>query len=178
MNKLVIAWDLDGTLICSQHRQKNKEDGSFDLDYWIETAEELTKEDTLLPLVQVYQAYKDAGFYQVAVTAREMHPWDYDFLKSHGLEFDEILHRDGSTDLDHILKDLLLDGVFAKSDKIPFQAYDDKQDNLDTFDKWGFRTFHATYLNAAMAADNRDSIPFKPADAVKMEGGADWAKTD
>ena len=176
--KLVVAFDLDGTLIDSSHRITYKEDGSFDLDAWIRDCKEKTKDDILLPLADVYFAYKAAGFTIIAVTAREMHKEDFDYLDKNELDFDLILHREGSTELDHVLKNRLLNDFFEEEGRIPFQAYDDKQDNLEVFDAHGFRTFHATYLNKAMKAEKRDLISVTPKMAVLSENGDSWGSEE
>jgi len=165
INKMVVAWDLDGTLIDSSHRISFKEDGSFDLDYWIEncTHEQIMK-DKLLPLADIYFEYKNTGFTQICVTARNMSDADFEFLKKHGLEFDIILHRNNSNELDEVLKTKKVKDFFEKNRKIPFQAYDDKQENLEIFDKFGFRTFQAAYLNKVLDCNSIEEIEFKPKD--------------
>lgn len=49
--------------------------------------------------------------------------------------------------MDEILKDKKLNEFFEESGLIPYIAFDDKDENLDVFDKYGFRTFNAKYMN-------------------------------
>ena len=42
--------------------------------------------------------------------------------------------------MDEILKDKKLNEFFEESELIPYIAFDDKDENLDVFDKYGFRT--------------------------------------
>ena len=175
--KLVMAFDLDHTLIDSTHRTRFI-DGVFDLQYWKDMSPTMIWDDKLLPLVSVYEAYRDAGFFIIAVTARDMGPEDFEFLKKHNLVFDEILHREDSKELDHVLKDSKLGKLFEESKLIPFQAYDDKQDNLEIFKKWGFRTFHAVYVNHSMSVDSRDDISLSPKDCINQEEGFEYSDRD
>ncbi len=162
VKKLVIAWDLDGTLIDSTHRVQYL-DGKFDLDHWVANCtKEMIFKDTLLPLVEIYREFKKTGFTQICVTARKFVPADFEFLRFHGLEFDMILHRKDSNELDHILKNQKLQDFLYKEGRIPFMAYDDKQANLDIFDKFGFRTFQAVYMNEKLKADSYKEVTFKP----------------
>jgi len=150
--QMVIAWDLDETLVDSSHRIRFKSNGEFDLDYWRETSKDwdIISKDKLLPLSELYYEFKKTGFSQICVTARKMEDLDYRFLEEYGFEFDMILHRENSLELDEILKSKRLKEYFDESDKIPFMAYDDKQENLEIFDRFGFRTFHAKYMNAKL----------------------------
>ena len=174
LSNLVIAWDLDATLIDSSQRHRYNENGDFDLDYWIEHAhkEEYVNKDTLLPLFGVYDSFRRAGYSQICVTARVMSPADYKYLEDHGLYFDKILHRGDSLELDHLLKSKSLQDYFNADGKIPFMAFDDKQENLEVFDKFGFRTFHAEYLNRKISLDGSTmnsygDIDFSPADFLE-----------
>jgi len=161
MSQLVIAIDLDQTVIDSKHRVKFKSNGEFDLDNWIENSNkwEVVSKDTLLPLASLYREFRNTGFSIICVTARKMQDADFRFLKEHNLEFDMILHREDSQDLDNVLKSERLTKYFEDSDKIPFMAFDDKQENLEIFDKFGFRTFHANYINAKLMNGERSLKP-------------------
>jgi len=166
MKRLVIAWDLDGTLISSAHRQRFNSKGEFDLEYWKYTqkTKDILFKDELLPLAQLFYEFQKTGFTQICVTARDMHPLDFEFLKTHKLDFDLILHRESSLELDEVLKDKALTELFQTREAIPFQAYDDKKENLEIFDKHGFRTFHAAYMNEVLKAKKRSDIKVKPSD--------------
>jgi len=166
MSKLVVAWDLDGTLFDSQHRVKI-EDGKFDLDYWIANCtEEQIHKDKLLPLTDLFKEYSKTGFTQICVTARVINEHDLSFFKKHGFEFDMILHRSTSSELDQILKSRKLNEYFSQNEMIPFMAFDDKQENLEVFDKFGFRTFHAEYMNEKLETGSYQEMKKRPAEFV------------
>ena len=148
MKKLVVAFDLDHTLVNASHRGRRDKDGNWDLEYWIENSvlKNIMK-DRLLPLVDVYREFKKTNHTLILVTARELKEDDYHFLAHHELIFDYVLERKDSKELDEILKDKKLNEFFEESGLIPYIAFDDKDENLDVFDKYGFRTFNAKYMN-------------------------------
>lgn len=159
MEKLVIAWDLDGTLIDSSHRTAYMEDGSYNIENWKnKSIPEYINKDSLLPLSEMYFEFKKTGFTQICVTARDMTSYDFDYLKNKGLEFSLVLHRKDSEELDYVLKDKKLQDFFKEKGRIPFMAFDDKDANLDVFDKYGFRTFHAVYMNDKLKKDSFEEI--------------------
>ena len=165
MAKMFIAWDLDGTLVDSSHRFRLLENGDFDLNYWIENSTyEKISQDKILPLHSLYMEYKKTGFTQICVTARAINEHDIRMLKENGMEFDIILHRKDSMELDQVLKDRKLQEYFEDNDMIPFMAFDDKDENLEIFDKHSFRTFQAVYMNKKLAVDSYKEITFGPKD--------------
>ena len=86
IKRLVIAFDLDGTLIDSSHRSGYREDGKFYLEDWVaKSTWEYIQKDTLLPLYHLYHAYKEAGFTVIAVTARELREGDYRYFEQNNL---------------------------------------------------------------------------------------------
>lgn len=159
VEKLVIAWDLDGTLFDSTHRVRFNEDGSFDLDFWVENCvHEQIFQDADLPLLALFYEFQKTGFTQIAVTARKLVQADKDFFAHKGLNFKMVLHRENSLDLDHVLKNEKLQQYFEVNNLIPFMAFDDKEDNLKIFDKFGFRTFQANYMNEKLRKGSFDLI--------------------
>lgn len=148
MKELVVAFDLDGTIIDATHRGKLLPDGNYDIEYWIEnrTLENIRK-DKLLPLINVYREFRKTNHTIICVTARQILEEDLIFFKENDIEFDYILHRKDSLELDEILKDMSLKEFFEEKGLIPYIAFDDKQENLKVFDKYGFRTFNAVYMN-------------------------------
>lgn len=48
-------YDMDGTIVCSMHRYKIKDNGKIDLNYWRDN-EPLAYKDKLLPLAAQYKA--------------------------------------------------------------------------------------------------------------------------
>lgn len=157
LKKMVMAWDLDGTLLDSSHRISFKKDGSFDLDYWVKHSH-LAKQDTLLPLYHMYKEFEKTGFSQIAVTARVMGDADWETLMQYKLNFDLVLHRGGSQDPDGELKKKSLTDYLGRDGKIPFLAFDDKEENLKVFDEFGFRTMNAGFLNKKIAASSYEEI--------------------
>lgn len=163
VKRLLIGWDIDGTLFDSSHRCKFNDEGQFDLDHWIEhcTTEHIFQ-DKALPLLDIFYAYQAAGFTQVCVTARALCDADYAFFKSHNMHFDAFLHREDSTSLDQVLKSKRLTDYLEKNEMIPFEYWDDKQENLEVADSFGFRTFHASYMNEKLSKTKYQDIDFKP----------------
>jgi hydroxymethylpyrimidine pyrophosphatase-like HAD family hydrolase len=143
MKNKLIAFDLDGTLIDSSHRFNG------DLDSWIKhSTYEFIKKDKLLPLCEIYQLLKEDGYTVIAVTARKMQVTDYYYLHENNLVFDEILHREESTEADHELKHDLMNKFLSHNKGLtPFIAFDDKEENLNIFSSFGFKTYHPDRFN-------------------------------
>lgn len=154
MKQLINIFDLDATLIDSAHRINVDGDKSkgVDLNYWIKnnTRDNILK-DSLLPLVNLFNEFKKTNFTNIAVTAREMTDADFEFLDIHGLHFNMVLHRENSLDLDHVLKEKKLQELFLNENYIPFLAFDDKDDNLEVFSKFGFKCFNAIQMNELLS---------------------------
>jgi len=98
--KKILIYDLDGTLISSDHRYRNLESGSIDLPYWIRNATPANiAKDTLLPLAAHYKAaILNPLAYVIVATARLMSDADYAFLHSKLGKPDHIISRRGATD--------------------------------------------------------------------------------
>jgi len=157
MQQFVNIFDLDCTLIDSSHRINSEGDYTqgLDLDYWIDNCvEEQIMKDKLLPLVDLFNEFKKTDFTNIAVTAREMNIYDFEFLKKHGLHFDVVLHRENSNELDHVLKEQKLEELFSSGKYFPFLAFDDKEDNLKVFRKFGFKCFNALDFNKQMSGND------------------------
>jgi hypothetical protein len=91
-----VIFDLDGTVICSAHRQATKPCGSLDLAHWIDNAKpELIYQDGLLPLARSMRAIKRAGHTVIVCTSRCMQQADFDFLHNNDLRYDVIFSRPG-----------------------------------------------------------------------------------
>ena len=162
MKRLVIAVDLDGTIIDSSHRVRFLPNGDFDLSYWVENStSEMIDKDKLLPIASVVKEFMKTGFTVIGVTARIMSDADFKFLKKHDLNFELVLHREDSLELDSLLKSKRLQEYFRKSNKLPFIAIDDSQANLEVFDRFGFRTFHARYLNSKLLCGGLEELQEK-----------------
>lgn len=102
---MIVIFDLDGTVIDTSHRYRNKPDGTIDLDYWFanSTPENIAR-DKLLPLADEWRRYWNEGQHTIVVcTARswERHPLMtcepgpiYEaFLRDNGLHCHALLHR-------------------------------------------------------------------------------------
>lgn len=107
MIKRIHIYDLDGTVIDSDHRYRNLPNGSIDLPYWIRMATpENIARDTLLPLAEQYKRdLLDPSTYVVVATARQMADADYHFLASHlGMPDHLISRKVGDSRADFVLK--------------------------------------------------------------------------
>ena len=90
----ISVWDLDGTVINSNHRHATKADGSLDLEHWIEnnTPQKIAR-DTLLPLIHTMRVEAQLGKFVVICTARVLARADYIFLRNNKVPFDYVLSR-------------------------------------------------------------------------------------
>lgn len=74
-------YDMDGTVVCSMHRYRIKDNGKIDLDHW-RNNEPLAYKDKLLPLAKQYQediAREDT--ITIIATARVLHNPDDEFIR-------------------------------------------------------------------------------------------------
>lgn len=94
INDVVFAFDIDQTLVCSEHRRRYLPDGRLDIKYWNthHTEEEVMK-DALLPLVELAKKVYQKGHRVVAFTSRNMSSFDFEYLKKHGILFHKIYYR-------------------------------------------------------------------------------------
>ena len=82
MFKAIHVYDLDGVLVDTSHRYRNKADGSIDLDYWIANSHKLDG-DTLLPHASKFaDDCANPNIYVILCTARMYHPRDVSFILS------------------------------------------------------------------------------------------------
>lgn len=154
-------FDLDHTLIDSSHRQLTRPDGSLDLAHWRENCTyEMVMRDRLLPLAEQARdlLYRD-NCEVMACTARVMGRADYEYLRSVGLVFDEILSRPSTCDLpDARLKEMLLRATAYERGESFYRfarrsiMIDDNLSVLDHLRGFGFRCYNAISINAALAA--------------------------
>jgi hypothetical protein len=89
-------FDLDGTIICSKHRQKLKPNGDLDLDHWIANRAKyhLVMADKLLPLSRLWRAIQLDNRPAIC-TSRVISHLDEDFLLKHKLIWSTFMHREG-----------------------------------------------------------------------------------
>lgn len=82
MYKAIHVYDLDGVLVDTSHRYRNKPDGTIDLEYWFKMrTEKNIAKDKLLPLAQQYvNDCLNPEIYVIICTARLYHVWDIAFI--------------------------------------------------------------------------------------------------
>jgi hypothetical protein len=155
----IVVFDLDGTVICSQHRHLSKPDGSLDLEHWIEncTAEKIFA-DKLLPLARSMRRMHKAGHHIVICTARVMSEHDLAYLANNGLPYHGLLSRaEGDRRPDAEMKVCLLNrylfdlgyGSIREANCIMF---DDNLNVLAEMAKQGVICINATKENARLVA--------------------------
>ena len=99
-------FDLDHTVIDSSHRQLTRPDGSLCIASWREnsTREKIFR-DRLMPLANFWRRVYAANHTVIVATARQMSRHDFDYLYTHNLRFDSIVHRmTGDDTPDDIMK--------------------------------------------------------------------------
>lgn len=154
-----VIFDLDGTVIDSDHRKATKADGSLDLDHWFEhNVPEKIMADSLLPLADSMRALMAAGHKIVVCTARAIQPADKLFLAVNRLAYDALLHREiGNMEGDASLKVRLLEEYFiAEGFDNAAQAkaimFDDNLSVIDAMTSIGIKCYNATHVNKRLAA--------------------------
>ena len=153
--------DIDGTVVCSQHRKLVRADGSLDLEHWIENCSpEKIARDSLLPLVETMRKAYYSGIHTVIVcTARVLSEADYAFFMENNLPYHFMLDRpQGCTMADAELKDIQL-RIFAHKQGISWAkfasqsvCFDDNQAVLARMKLSGIAAIDATVLNGSIAA--------------------------
>lgn len=154
-----VIFDLDGTVINSDHRKATKADGSLDLDHWFEnnTPDKIAR-DSLLPLARIMRNIKAAGHTVIICTARSFQVADLDFLYDNNLPFDVLLYREpGNMEGDDSLKVRLLSDYFASKGYSSVAAakpimFDDNLKVIDAMLKIGITCYDATIANRRLAA--------------------------
>ncbi len=132
----LLVFDLDQTLIDSNHRTPLKSDGTVDIDKFVslQTKENIYK-DTLLPLAYYMQYCYTMNTYIIICTARKMTKADYDFLRDSRIFFHRIFER-GTVDSkiaklpDAEYKYVCLQEFFTEG----FIFYDDNENVIKTFE--------------------------------------------
>ena len=151
-------WDLDNTVIDSNHRYATLENGDIDLPRWIQNNTRANVErDTLLPLARLMRSNYRMGDCVIICTARVLSTWDHVYLAKHQLKANYILSRAiGDNRPDAELKRAKLIALFSDL-KIPLPkwtrratVYDDNETVLSTLARYGIRTRNATILNSRL----------------------------
>ena len=154
-----VIFDLDGTVICSKHRQATKADGSLDLDHWFEhNVPAKIMGDSLLPLARSMRALYACGHSIIICTARAIQPADKEFLAAKYLPHHILLHREmGDMQSDSTLKIDLLENYFkgigfANAKEARPIMFDDNLKVIEAMLSIGVRCYDATPINAKLAA--------------------------
>lgn len=96
---MVTVFDLDGTVVNSDHRIKTLADGSVDIPHWRENSTyQKIMRDSELPLANHWRELLKEGKPVIVCTARVMKAADYAWLRQRGLFADLILSREGESD--------------------------------------------------------------------------------
>lgn len=155
----IVIFDLDGTVICSQHRHLSKPDGSLDLEHWIEncTAEKIFA-DKLLPLARSMRRMHKAGHHVVICTARVMSEHDLAYLANNGLPYHGLLSRaegDRRPDAEMkvcLLNQYLFDLGYGSIREANCIMFDDNLNVLEAMRQQGVICINATHENARQVA--------------------------
>jgi phosphoglycolate phosphatase-like HAD superfamily hydrolase len=151
----ITIFDLDHTVIDSSHRQLTREDGSLDLEHWIENCtHQKVMADSLLPLANEMRARYAKGEKIIICTARVMSRADYLFLRVNNLPFDYCLSRPkGCRTTDAELKHSQLTRLFArvgvKARNV--EMFDDNEGVLAVMSQAGVKCHDAKKLNKKLA---------------------------
>jgi hypothetical protein len=152
MKKLFI-FDLDGTVIDSEHRTPRLPCGGVDVKAFLDLKSRATVfRDRLLPLARVMrQAHANPDVSVAVCTSRSMSDLDLHYLKFHRLGYDIMLHRTkGDFDTpDGVLKVGLLSPLLDK-----FRAavmFDDNLSVIESVRAIGVRVINSTLHNQRLA---------------------------
>lgn len=162
---LVTIFDLDRTVINSDHRTPYKENGDLCLDTYrrMQTHENIMQ-DHLLPLASYMQQLIATGQPVVIVTARRMTKSDYVFLRQNGMRSSVICSRDQlfkkfSPEIataaynsgDAKYKAVWFGWLRERFPNATFTMYDDHKGVLETAKAFGFQAWDAVELNDMIA---------------------------
>lgn len=162
MQNVYHIYDLDGTVIDSDHRYRNKPDGSIDLDYWFANMvpEKIALDKPIYPLAGRMARQIATGQNVIICTARTMEDGDsnHDWLFRHGMYAETILHRRvGCEKHDADLKEELLDehfwlqGIKDGLDGVRAIMY---EDNLKVIERLRTRGVTCVYCGDGYATDS------------------------
>jgi hypothetical protein len=141
------TYDLDGVLVDTSHRYRNKPDGTIDLGYWFanRTPEKIAQ-DKLLPLAKQFTAdCLNPEIYTVLCTARQWHTLDLAFIIGNLGVPDKIIMRPvGDMRGDALLKRKQLASLFAlrQFQKLPRRLWEDNEKNINALRDLFDETFH------------------------------------
>lgn len=72
--------------------------------------------------------------------------------------------------MDHVLKEKKLQELFDRGNYVPFLAFDDKEENLAIFEKFGFKCFNSLTFNKMISGQDvpcSHKLIMKPNDGNK-----------
>ena len=142
--KKIHTYDLDGVLVDTSHRYRNKSDGSIDLDYWIANRHKVDG-DKLLPLAKQYIAdCENPNIYVILCTAREKHIRDVVFIVSKLAKPNKLIMRPvGDNTPDGKLKRRALSRLFnlRQFAKLRRELWEDNPRNISAL----HTLFHSCY---------------------------------
>ena len=147
----VFIFDLDGTLIDSEHRTPRDEDGKLILSEWLALAtwENISK-DTLLPLSRMFRALKRDNARVMFCTARTLTSADRRFLAENALGCQFILSRpEGDNRPDGQMKREMLQEFFLTRWQ-KHQMWDDNPEVRKEVEKIGVVALDAIEANNFM----------------------------
>lgn len=148
MSKLFI-FDLDGTVIDSEHRTPRLPDGRVDVDAFLAMkTHRLVFKDTLLPLARVMrERFRDPNSTVAVCTSRTMSKADHHYLRFHKLHAHLVLHRDSQDrdTPDGVLKTRLLDPILSRFKSVVM--FDDNLEVIDAIRALGVRVINSTLHN-------------------------------
>lgn len=152
---MIKGFDLDGTVINSEHRKCTLPDGTLDLEHWIENStREKVAMDSTLPIVQTMRKAYLNRHTVLIITARVLGEADYEFFMENDIPYTHILSRpEGCTMGDADLKDILL-RLYAQSENLTwkrfclqFLMYDDATPVIDRMTEIGIDCIDAVKQN-------------------------------
>ncbi len=140
-------YDIDGVLVDSSHRYRNKPDGTIDLEYWLANCtRENIRRDKLLPMAAQYKAdCADPTIYAILCTSRAYHQYDIDFIADYlGLPDKLIMRPVGNFEPDAVLKRRVLVPLFnlRQFRNCVRRFWDDNIKNLDSLRPYGVECIH------------------------------------
>jgi len=157
--KNIVIFDLDATVVNSDHRTPNFPDGTLNLELYLENkTRENTLKDTLLPLANFWKSLDTKTSYIVVCTARSWADFDQEFLDIHGLSAHKILHRAADGSENHVkcakLKIKWLNRVLNLKQfaKLPAIMFDDTASVISEMRKNGLTCLNSFKVNQKLAA--------------------------
>jgi phosphoglycolate phosphatase-like HAD superfamily hydrolase len=148
MYKRIHVYDLDGVLVDTSHRYRNKPDGTIDLEYWFDNhSAEMVARDKRLPLAKQYLAdCLNPEIYTIVCTARMYHTIDIEYIVGRLGAPDKLIMRDekNRNTPDNVLKLRQLQRLFNLKQfaNLPRRLWEDNQRNIATLAEIFTDTFY------------------------------------